>query len=255
MNPVDRYTYNIHHAGGGYDGKTYTNSKEALLASKYHTIEVDVVNIKDSCVIAHDYCEKKFYNYDGQFKDLMYRDYKELKVYDKYTPMDFHMLREIMDSNPTVSFVLDVKGNEEEYKYSLEFIKDVVDNHIDRLIPQIYNFSDFQLCKSMGFTRCLFATYKIIFAKPKEIITSDKVLNVLTQIDAHLDGVELFGISIHIDYYKTKELKEFEKHMENMNRAKHTNHKIYFHGQTAQSETGLVEELNNSGYGLFIHDV
>ena len=123
---MNKYEYNIHHAGGGYDGKTYTNSYEAITSSNYKTIEIDVVNLKDSCVIAHDYCEKNFYNYDGKFKDLLYTDYKKLKVYEKYTPMDFPMLKKIMNNKPDVSIVLDVKGNNEEYKYSLEFIKDVM---------------------------------------------------------------------------------------------------------------------------------
>ena len=55
---------------------------------------------------------------------------------------------------------------------------------------------------------------------------SDKVLDELKHINANLNGIELLGISIHIDYNKT----------------------IYL-------EKGLVDELNDNGYGIFIHDV
>lgn len=241
-----KYKINIHHAGGGYDGKTYTNSYEAILNSKYMTIEVDVVNIKDCCVIAHDYCEKSFYNYDGKFCDISYQDYKKLKVHNKYTPMDFTLLKQIMSLKPEVNFVLDIKGTDEEYKKSIEFITNIMGDKIKNLIPQIYNYTNFKLCNSLGYSKCLFATYKIIFGKPKEIINSDKVLDVLKKIDNDSIDTSLFGISIHIDYYGTSEFKFFLKKIK---------HKIYFHGQHAKDEKMLVEKINQEGFGIFIHDV
>ncbi len=241
---------NIVHAGGKIKGNCYTNSKEAI---EYHIknnnnkiIEVDVVKIKDCYVIAHDYTEKSFYNYDGKFSDLEYREYKNLKVFKKYTPMDFYTLKEFIDMYPEIYFVLDIKNNGNEYKEALIYIKNLLKSNISNLIPQIYNYDDFQWCKEYGYNKCLFATYKIIFGKSKEIINSNKILNVIEKIDNNLHNIELIGISVHIDYYGDENFKKFNKKMK---------HKIYFHGQIETIEKNIINKLNNNGFGLFAHNI
>lgn len=62
--------------------------------------EIDVVKIKDNYVIAHDNTELKFYNSDIKFKDMTFEYYSQLKIFNKYTPMTFDKLNNILDNYP-----------------------------------------------------------------------------------------------------------------------------------------------------------
>jgi glycerophosphoryl diester phosphodiesterase len=86
---TDRF---IAHAGGKIDGRTYTNSFEALNKSYkdgFRLLELDIIKTADDFyVAAHDWKHwKKITDYQGNIPPTK-AVFKQSKIYGKYTPLD-----------------------------------------------------------------------------------------------------------------------------------------------------------------------
>lgn len=180
-NNQEWYNYNmIAHAGGGIDGKTMTNSLEALNLAKengFKLIEIDFqLTSDDVLVLKHDWSkesavvlEQPVTSEPWQILDC--ETFKNTKVYRKYTTMTIEDLINWMDENPEIYIVTDSKEATEELIVK-QFSRIVQacngdESILDRFIVQIYNDDMLAVVKSIyDFPNVLYTIYQI--AEPSE---------------------------------------------------------------------------------------
>lgn len=95
--------YLIAHAGGTVDGKTYTNSREALVASLdkgFKYIEIDLYMTSDSNVVCLH--ELKDYNRmtSSNYNHIDTETFQNNKLYGRYTPMTLENAVKIWEERP-----------------------------------------------------------------------------------------------------------------------------------------------------------
>lgn len=136
----------IAHAGGGYDGKTYTNCKEAMdLSYKkgYRLLELDIIKTADEhYVAAHDWDKwKSHVAYTGDLPPP--RDtFMKYKLHGKYTPMDMEAINAWFADHPGTIFISD-KVNDPE-----RFVPTFLDK--SRLMMELFSFEAIELAQKMG---------------------------------------------------------------------------------------------------------
>lgn len=149
-----RYSY-IAHAMGGIDGTSYTNSLEAFLENYengHRVFEVDLSLTSDQKLVAiHDWSPEstigicEFPLTEEQLGvALSQEEFKALKIKDKYTPLSFEDIVQLLKDYPDIYIVTDTKETEEpnisaQFQYIAEAASKVDPALLDRIIPQIYN--------------------------------------------------------------------------------------------------------------------
>ncbi len=166
----------IIHALGGIDGYSYTNCREALensYAKGCRVIEADMEYTSDGeLVLIHNWKKKTLreifgYETDKDEEPLSSAEFKELKIYGKYSTMTFKELMEFMKEHEDMLLVLDGKYTEEadvrkQYGDILRIAKECDDSIPDRLIPQIYNEKMYEVIKeTYEWTSVIFTWYKL----------------------------------------------------------------------------------------------
>lgn len=204
---------NIIHAGGEIDGNHYSNSYEAIIENIEKneglniTIEIDVLKIKDSYIIAHNGYEN-IYDYNGDFKDITLNEFNLLKVYKKYTPMNFVLLKEIVDKYNDVKFNLDIKDHDENYNNALKLIKNIFQDNLDNIVPQVYRNEDLQECLKLGFKFCMVGMWKYY-----DNIYSDTSIDFIKDIQEY-NNICITGFSVdfkHTNNDKFNKIKNLIK--------------------------------------------
>ncbi len=153
----------IAHAGGGINGKTYTNSYEALDYNHgrgFLFFELDFVFTHDKKIIClHDW-GKNFKSIFGvyaqrRFTLQEFKDFQELIPCYKNCTLDG--LAEWMKKNPSTYIITDIK---EHNIQALEAILKTLPNAKQRVIPQIYNPHNFTKVKDMGYEQVIWTLYR-----------------------------------------------------------------------------------------------
>lgn len=203
---------NILNAGGFIENYGYTNSYEGIkhnINLGYKIIELDVLQLKDdSFVICHDNFEKKIYDLDKCFDDITYNEYVNLKIYNKYTPMTFNLLKKIKSENKNIIFILDTKfKNSKIYEDFLIFLKKEYGD-INFICMQYYNDMELKLLVKYNFKKCLFATWKNFTdfkfnTQPTSLIYLKESLSYLKK-----NNMNLFGVSIHGINFEQKRISD-----------------------------------------------
>lgn len=154
----------IAHGGGAVDGISLTNSLEAVRASiekGCRLIELDMLLTADNeIVMIHDFGSGWTSRYLGvTFDEKPTKDeFLSLKIMDKYTTMSFDMLTEILDEYPDVMIVTDCK----EINYRLlSKIATKYPDYIDRIIPQIYYYHQYNETHRLGFENIILTLYSM----------------------------------------------------------------------------------------------
>lgn len=101
----------IAHAGGSIDGKTYTNSLEALNLSYskgFKLFEIDITKTRDGHWVAnHDWNSwKTKTNFTGMIPPTL-KEFQENKLYGKFTPMNIDMINQWFSEHPDAILVTD----------------------------------------------------------------------------------------------------------------------------------------------------
>ena len=158
----DYSTSFIAHAGGGIDGKAYTNSLEALnnsINNSYKLIELDLLVTDDNKIVAqHDFrileeiCKKNFF-YDEEKKKrkkILFQEIKNCnKIFDdKYTLLKEDQIIEIFENNKELILVTDKIDN---YKLIYKKFK-----FQDRLIVEVFTIKDYLRAKFSGIKNPMF---------------------------------------------------------------------------------------------------
>lgn len=163
--PVLDYSWTKHrcvyHGGGGVDGEyQYTNSREAVLENYEAGARVFEIDFEMSAdgrpVCVHDWGQT-YWNMDipmievekdgeiiEEAEPLTVEEFKSHKIFEKYTPMSFEDLLDIMEEKEDMYVITDAKRREDPEV--IELFQAFVDEAkakdvklLDRIIPQMYN--------------------------------------------------------------------------------------------------------------------
>jgi len=144
----------IAHAGGGIDGKAYTNSLEALSENYnqgHRYFEIDLILMPDRNILcAHDINHLNSITNTVE-QNLSSDDYKKKNIYGKYTIIDLEELFKYMYKHKDMFLITDSKFASETMGYKsnddyneifwekfIEIAKNVDSSILNRIIPQIY---------------------------------------------------------------------------------------------------------------------
>src|SRR5690606_642048 len=150
----------IAHAGGGIDGKTYTNSLEAFkksYANGYRLIELDITISSDGELVARPGWEDSFgQDIRDKKMPLTYREFMNTKYHNLYTPLCFDMILQLIDEYKDVYIILDGKVSSVEdtkilYGKIGEKIKNITKDKLHRIIPQMFYEEDIKIIRQYGF--------------------------------------------------------------------------------------------------------
>jgi glycerophosphoryl diester phosphodiesterase len=157
--PVPKY---VAHAGGGIEKMAYTNSRDALDANYrrgHRFFEIDLNWTSDGhLVLIHDW--------KANFHDLFpnskiagtpsLQEFMRLKMKNNLTPISFAGLADWLHAHPGARIVTDVKDD------NLRSLKTIAEDHpelIDRVIPQIYAFEEYEPVWDMGYRNIILTLY------------------------------------------------------------------------------------------------
>jgi len=115
----------IAHAGGGIDGNSYTNSLEAMdlnYKKGFRQFELDFLKTSDGKIVAvHDWEQWRGYTNYTLEGVPSYKDFMNLKILDKYTPMDIAMVNDWFALHDDAVLVTDKINNPLEFSNQYEF--------------------------------------------------------------------------------------------------------------------------------------
>ena len=102
----------IAHAGGAIDGRTYTNSQEALLnaiSNKYTFIELDLRKTSDGHIVAvHEWSQfRSMIDIEGVADPLELNDFIGSKIYGQYNTLTVDKVNGILTNNKEIVLVTD----------------------------------------------------------------------------------------------------------------------------------------------------
>lgn len=167
----------IAHGGGSIDGYETTNSKEALVNSinkgaKY--IELDMDFSKDGKIIMiHDFGRTTEHYYGTKFTDkLTAYQFSNILVNGKFHTMNFEDLVCILNKNENLSnqvkIITDTKGD------NISLLTEIAEKYpemIDRIIPQIYDYDQYEKVKALGYENIIFTLYALDRVKYNELVS------------------------------------------------------------------------------------
>ena len=117
FNEDNKYGYKfIAHAGGGIKNLKYTNSLEAIYNSiqiGYKLIEIDLIETSDNKLVgAHDWDHfRSISNCCKDSKKPALKDFKNYKIYNDLTTVDYNKINEIFSKNKDLILVTDKTNN------------------------------------------------------------------------------------------------------------------------------------------------
>ena len=138
----------IAHACGGVDGKTYTNSREALeqnYALGHRLFEIDFDLTETGALIAsHD--ENTWRSLSGADSSVPYsfESFQSLPLCGQYEPLDFSEVAALMAQHPDLYVITDTKYTDKasvllQFAQMARTAQAVDPSILNRIIPQIYN--------------------------------------------------------------------------------------------------------------------
>jgi glycerophosphoryl diester phosphodiesterase len=157
--PIPKY---IAHAGGVVANTCYTNSHEAF-DENYHRghrfFEIDLNWTSDGhLVLTHDW-DVNFHFLFPTSKTARHPSLDEflrLKMRNNLTPLSFARLVDWLRSHPDARIVTDAKSDNLR---ALKEIAETCPDMIDRVIPQIYAFEEYQPARDMGYRYIILTLY------------------------------------------------------------------------------------------------
>lgn len=127
----------IYHAGGGIDGLTYSNAKEAMemcMKQGHYVIEMDFSFTSDN----HLVCVHEWQDIGDLWSPCTLDEYLNLKIYGRYTPLTAEDIIQYMEENPDLHIVIDTKGDNVAVVAELVRLADNQYDVINRFIIQLY---------------------------------------------------------------------------------------------------------------------
>ncbi|MEX2469630.1 MAG: glycerophosphodiester phosphodiesterase family protein [Pseudohongiellaceae bacterium] len=153
----------VAHAGGEFDGLTYTNSFEALnanLAQGFTHFEIDFSWTSDGQLVClHDWQESFERSFGGPaVGPVSLAEFEALvTARSPVRKCTLSSLADWLTAHPETVLITDVK---EDYEAALRHIQTNHPRLLDRIIPQIYQPGEFDLTRSLGFERVIWTLYQ-----------------------------------------------------------------------------------------------
>ena len=156
-------TLRVAHAGGGIDGRTYTNSLEALdsnVRNGFSYFELDFSFTKDrQLVCIHDW-ENSFrrtFGFLPKEKPTLKTFESHVKDKSEYQQCTLETMANWMEHNTSAFIVTDIKENNLQ---GLKIISERIPGFERRIIPQIYDPRNYNKVKSMGYKQVIWTLYR-----------------------------------------------------------------------------------------------
>ena len=199
----------ISHAGAGLPIGSYSNSLESLeqaVSRDLKLIEIDFHWTKDQqLVLLHDWRRQFEIWFDisvayrvkrklaGRELPMTKDEFLELGMLDGLTQLSLDDLADWMIKNPDILIVTDVKADNVE---GLRHIAQAYPLLINRFVPQIYSFTEFEAVRDIGFDEIVFTGYRSA-ASNAEIVefanTHELMAVTVPQSRLTLDGLKEFS--------------------------------------------------------------
>ena len=151
------------HAAGAIGEDVGTNSLEGVKScffNGYRYIELDFSFTTDNHLVAiHDW--ETDYFLDGSFSGAVsLEEFKTKKILGKYTPVTLDILESWIAGKPETYIITDIKERNVE---GLKYIKDNYPVLADRIIPQIYNETEYEPAREMGYGKIVYTLYALSY--------------------------------------------------------------------------------------------
>lgn len=231
-----RYWYEnnllVAHALGGIDGKTYTNSIDALEYnySKGHRVfEVDLSLTSDGFMVGRHGWEADLANlYEQEIpneimgKAMELSSFKKYMIYRKYKPTSLEDILIFMKKHKDVYLITDTKATDEatiknQFSSLVSEVKNVDKSILNRIVPQIYNEDMFYTIKNIYDFKNIVYTLYMTNASNDQVLSfasknSIKVITMSTQrySKEFVDMLSQNGIYTYI--HTLNSLSEIEKY-------------------------------------------
>ncbi len=163
--PATKSTFQVHrvaHAGGGIDGRTYTNSIDALdynLKNGFSYFEIDFSFTSDGHLAClHDWQEnfEKIFGFETK-NSLSLESFKSLVNNSGLKNCTLDSLVDWMQKNPSSFIVTDVKDDNIR---ALQIMAEIVPDYASRIIPQIYYPQNYDKVRGMGYEQIIWTLYR-----------------------------------------------------------------------------------------------
>ena len=171
------------HAGGGIDGIEYLNCQEAFLESVqegFSVLELDFMRSADGEI----FCEHFFEHYgDYSYENRpTIEQVKNMKLYDKYTPIVLDWLFEKLVEYPNVKIVFDTKDDADLVLDKIVSDAETFGIDItDKFIIQVYSVENYENAKLYNFVEYWFTNYKACYSAQDLMIFED-IENITTLV-------------------------------------------------------------------------
>lgn len=157
------YPRAVAHGCGAIQGDTVTNSQEALeqaIANGFQYIEIDMAFTTDGHIaMLHDWeSSASYYLGLGQNKAVSFAQYEQCWVLNKYTPLTMDTLARILQEHPEVRIITDTK---EDNLAILTYIQKQYPQLTGQIIPQIYQYNEYDAVKALGYDQIILTLYKM----------------------------------------------------------------------------------------------
>ena len=150
----------IAHAAGGIDKKSYTNSIEAFnhnYEKGHRLFEIDIsITSDDKLVARHGWEDDLGQNLNNNKQPLSYKEYMKTTYHNKYHPMDFDDVLNLLEKHDDIYIILDGKVESPKdveilYEKIGEATKNLKPKYKERLIPQMFYKADLEVIRDKGF--------------------------------------------------------------------------------------------------------
>lgn len=211
--------HTVAHALGSIDDKRATNCLDAMVANYnqgMRVFETDLILTSDGVLVnRHDWLPYLYYmlkqniDADKRLAPLTYNEFKNLKAYGKYQPLDFSTLAQILKIHKDIYIITDTKSMDKDtfskqITYIVNTAKKVDPSILDRVVIQIYNENMYSWVNNIyPFKNILYSTYMspinskdiISFCQEKHIpavtLASDQV-NVQIVDELYRNNIKVF---------------------------------------------------------------
>lgn len=220
--PERTYEKMIAHGGGTIEGFDTSSSVDAVMqsiANGFKVIELDMEFSSDNKIIMlHDW-DRTVATYLGRKFDmeLSLNQFNNQLICGRFEPLTFDKLTKILDNNPQIRIVTDTKDDNIKL---LTTIADKYPNYIERMIPQIYDYSEFETVSALGYDDIIFTLYtqdKIDYNKLLKFIKENDIYAVTIGKDYWIKGLpqklskEGIKVYTHPVYTVEEAQEEFSK--------------------------------------------
>ncbi|QHI72785.1 glycerophosphodiester phosphodiesterase family protein [Aminipila terrae] len=188
------YEKMIAHGGGTVDGFDTSSSVDAVMQAinnGFKVIELDMEFSSDNKIIMlHDW-DRTVTTYLGRKFDnkLTLNQFSNQLICGRFQALTFDKLTKILDQYPQVRIVTDTK--EDNIKL-LTAISEKYPDYVNRMIPQIYDYSQFQAVSSLGYKDIIFTLYmqdKIDYSKLLDFVKKNNIYAVTIGKDYWVKGL------------------------------------------------------------------